>query len=277
LLPTPTAQLGGREGPQSHLQAAVFSIGRYLITIAMGLIVVIVVVSLLRGTSVTTTLEFALVVTIASIPVALPAVLSVTLAVGARELARHEAVVSRLPAVEEMSGVDVLCSDKTGTITKNQLAIAEVAVIAEGSDRTGVLQEAAHTAEPDGSDPIDATILTALGSAPDGQEVLELEPFDADRKRAEARVKGARRTRVPGREGRRAGDPRPNRSKSRGTERVLAQTSEFAENGYRALAVARAEDGVWHPTGCSRSRTRRGTTRPRRCSGRTNSVWRSRC
>jgi H+-transporting ATPase len=244
-----TAQLAGRGGPQSHLQAAVFSIGRYLIAIAMGLIVVIVVVSLLRGTSVTTTLEFALVVTIASIPVALPAVLSVTMAVGARELARHEAVVSHLPAVEEMSGVDVLCSDKTGTITKNQLAIADVAVVAEGSDRTRVLQEAALTAEPDGSDPIDATILTALGSPPDGHEVLELEPFDADRKRAEARVKGP-----DGREYRVAKGAVQaildlTAARSRDTERVLAQTSEFAEKGYRALAVARAEDGVWHPTG----------------------------
>ncbi len=77
--------------------------------------------------------------TIASIPVALPAVLSVTMAVGARYLARHEAVVSHLPAVEEMSGVDVLCSDKTGTITQNKLAVADVAAVAEGADRDAVL------------------------------------------------------------------------------------------------------------------------------------------
>ena len=93
---------------------------------------VIVAVSLLRGDDVATTLEFALVVTIASIPVALPAVLSVTMAVGARHLAKHEAVVSHLPAVEEMSGVDVLCADKTGTITRDELAVADVAVVGAG-------------------------------------------------------------------------------------------------------------------------------------------------
>jgi H+-transporting ATPase len=73
-----TAELTGAEPPVSHFQAAIFAIGRYLIVIAMALVAVIVVMSLLRGTSVTSTLEFALVVTIASIPVELPAVLLVT-------------------------------------------------------------------------------------------------------------------------------------------------------------------------------------------------------
>ena len=127
-------------------------------------------------------------VAIASIPVALPAVLSVTMAVGARSLARHEAVVSYLPAVEEMSGVDVLCADKTGTITRNELAVADVAVVAPGGDREEVLREAALTAEGDGGDPIDAAVRAACAAAPDG-EVLHLDPFDADRKRAEARVR----------------------------------------------------------------------------------------
>ena len=159
-----TAELTGAEPPRSHVQAAIFAIGRYLIVIAMSLIAVIVVISLLRGTSLTATLEFALVVTIASIPVALPAVLSVTMAVGARDLAKREAVVSHLPAIEEMSGVDVLCSDKTGTITKNELAIADIAVVDHRSDRDGILQDAAPTAERDGHDPIDEAILAALGA-----------------------------------------------------------------------------------------------------------------
>ena len=158
-----TAALTGAEPPVSHFQQAIFAIGRYLIVVALALVAVIVVVSLLRGTSLTATLEFALVVTIASIPVALPAVLSVTMAVGARYLAKQEAVVSHLPAVEEMSGVDVLCSDKTGTITKNQLAVADVAVIGEAASRKQVLREAALTAERDGSDPIDAAIIKVLG------------------------------------------------------------------------------------------------------------------
>jgi H+-transporting ATPase len=244
-----TAELTGREAPPSHLQVAVFKIGRYLIAIAMCLIAVIVIVSLLRGTSVATTLEFALVVTIASIPVALPAVLSVTMAVGARELARHEAVVSHLPAVEEMSGVDVLCSDKTGTITKNKLAIADVAVIAQGSDRNEVLEEAALTAERDGSDPLDAAILASLDSPPDGQRVLELEPFDADRKRAEARVESRDGHQYEVAKGAVQAILDLTSPTGPEAELVLARTSEFAQKGYRALAVARAENGTWRLTG----------------------------
>ncbi len=244
-----TAELT-EEGPEeSHFQAAIFSIGKYLIGIAMALIAVIVVVSLLRGTSVSETLEFALVVTIAAIPVALPAVLSVTMAVGARYLARHEAVVSHLPAVEEMSGVDVLCSDKTGTITRNELAVADVVAVTADGDRVTVLREAAMTVEPDGGDPVDAAVLAALPDRDDDHEVLELEPFDADRKRAEARVRDA-----GGGEFRVAkgavqaildlcgtGDP--------GTARAREATAEFAARGRRALAVARADDGDWRLTG----------------------------
>ncbi len=244
-----TAELTGEEGPQSHFQAAIFSIGRYLIVIAMSLIAVIVIVSLLRGTSVTTTLEFALVVTIASIPVALPAVLSVTLAVGARDLARREAVVSHLPAVEELSGVDVLCADKTGTITKNELAIVDVVPSAEGTGRDDVLLEAALTAEPEGQDPIDAAILAVLSQPPEGYEVLEFEPFDADRKRAEARVrcpdgsecrvaKGAVQAIID-----LAGDS------TSAAERASEVTAAFARKGYRALAVARTENDTWRLAG----------------------------
>jgi H+-transporting ATPase len=243
-----TAELTEEGAGESHFQAAVFAIGRYLIAIALTLVGAIVAVSLLRGTGLTTTLEFALVVTIASIPVALPAVLSVTMAVGARYLARHEAVVSHLPAVEEMSGVDVLCSDKTGTITRNELAVAEVAAVGAGAGREDVLREAALTAERDGNDPLDAAVVAALGGPIQGCEVLDLEPFDADRKRAEAAV------REGGSEYRVAkgavqaildlvgeGDP--------GAERVAEATAEFARKGQRALAVARADDGAWRLTG----------------------------
>jgi H+-transporting ATPase len=243
-----TAELT-EEGPaESHFQAAIFSIGRYLIGIAMALVAAIVVVSLLRGTSVAETLEFALVVTIAAIPVALPAVLSVTMAVGARHLARHEAVVSHLPAVEEMSGVDVLCSDKTGTITRNELAIADVIPVAAGADREAVLREAAMTVERDGADPVDTAVLAARGGAADGYEVLDFEPFDADRKRAEARVRDS------------GGEYRVAKgavqaildlcgAEDAGAGPVEQATAELARKGQRALAVARADDRAWRLTG----------------------------
>jgi H+-transporting ATPase len=244
-----TAELTAERGPESHFQAAIFSIGRYLIAIALCLVALIVAVSLARGTSLASTLEFALVVTIASIPVALPAVLSVTMAVGARYLAKREAVVSHLPAVEEMSGVDVLCADKTGTITRNELAIADVAVVCAELDREEVLREAALTAEPGGRDPIDAAILAALDGRPEGCEILDFEPFDADRKRAEARVRerGGAEYRVAKGAVQAilalAGESVP------GAERLAAATAAFARKGQRALAVARADDGAWRLSG----------------------------
>ena len=100
-------------------------IGNYLIILAVALVTVIVVVSLLRGDAILTTLQFALVLTVAAIPVAMPTVLSVTMAVGARLLAKKQAIVSRLVAIEELAGVDVLCADKTGTLTQNSLTLGD--------------------------------------------------------------------------------------------------------------------------------------------------------
>ncbi len=244
-----TAELTTEEVQESHFQAAIFSIGRYLIVLALALIAVIVAVSLLRGTDLATTLEYALVVTIASIPVALPAVLSVTMAVGARYLARHEAVVSHLPAVEEMSGVDVLCSDKTGTITQNKLAVADVAAVAGGADRDSVLTAAALTAEEESSDPVDAAVLQALGGPPSGWERISFSPFDAERKRAEAVV---RRNGAESRVAKGAVQAIVDLvggGAAEGAAAVAEATAGFAKRGQRALAVARADDDAWRLIG----------------------------
>ena len=121
-----TAQLVESAHTVSHFQKAVLKIGDYLIILAVVLVILIIV----RGrcfvaTSLSTTLQFALVLTVAAIPVAMPTVLSVTMAVGARLLARKQAIVSQLVAIEELAGMDVLCSDKTGTLTQNKLKLGE--------------------------------------------------------------------------------------------------------------------------------------------------------
>jgi H+-transporting ATPase len=111
-----TAQLVEQAHTVSHFQKAVLKIGNYLIVLALSLVALIIGFALYRGDPILTTLEFALVLTVAAIPVAMPTVLSVTMAVGARLLAKQQAVVSRLVAIEELAGVDVLCADKTGTL-----------------------------------------------------------------------------------------------------------------------------------------------------------------
>ncbi len=103
-----TAQLVQEAQTVSHFQRAVLKIGNYLIILAVILVAVIITAALFRGDPLLTTLQFALVLTVAAIPVAMPTVLSVTMAVGARLLAKKEAIVTRLAAIEELAGVDVL-------------------------------------------------------------------------------------------------------------------------------------------------------------------------
>jgi H+-transporting ATPase len=120
-----TAELVQDAHTVSHFQKAVLKIGNYLIILAVVLVATIVAVAIFRGDPILTTLQFALVLTVAAIPVAMPTVLSVTMAVGARLLAKKEAIVSRLVAIEELAGVDILCADKTGTLTQNKLTLGD--------------------------------------------------------------------------------------------------------------------------------------------------------
>lgn len=187
-----TAQLVAETHTVSHFQRAVLKIGDYLIVLAVALVVLILAVALFRGDRMTTTLQFALVLTVAAIPVAMPTVLSVTMAVGARLLAGKQAIVSRLASIEELAGMDMLCSDKTGALTQNKLTLGEPFCIA-GVTAEEIILAGALASRQESQDTID---LAVLGGAQHGQQlegyrVTHFQPFDPVHKRTEATVTGA--------------------------------------------------------------------------------------
>jgi len=177
---------------RSHFQKMVIRIGDFLILITVVLVVLIVLVALFRQEHFLEIARFALVLTVASIPVALPAVLSVTMAVGAMNLARRQAIVSKLTAIEELAGVDVFCSDKTGTLTKNEMQVAEP-VVWEGHNERDLFLVAALASKLENRDPIELPIFQYIDEhIPDADwktyKQLAFTPFDPIHKRTEAEI-----------------------------------------------------------------------------------------
>ena len=246
-----TAQMVQEAHTVSHFQRAVMKIGDYLIVLAVALVAVILVVALFRGDKVLTTLEFSLVLLVAAIPVAMPTVLSVTMAVGARLLAKKEAIVTRLSAIEELAGVDVLCSDKTGTLTQNKLTLGDPFTV-NNIPGDQVILWAALASRAEDKDTID---LAVIGGVKDDKalknfQVLHFQPFDPVHKRTEATVKGG--------DGKQffvaKGAPQVILEMSKNAAEVKATVekavNEFAGRGFRSLGVARAdEEGNWQFVG----------------------------
>jgi len=242
-----TAQLVQEAHTVSHFQSAVLKIGNYLIILAVTLVVLILAVALFRGDAMLTTLQFALVLTVAAIPVAMPTVLSVTMAVGARLLATKEAIVTRLAAIEELAGTDVLCSDKTGTLTQNKLTLGNPFSVS-GIPADQVILNAALASRADNQDTIDLAVLGASKNdqALNGYQVVHFQPFDPVHKRTEATVTGADGKQFQVAKGApqvilelsaNAGQVQP---------AVEKAVNEFAARGFRSLGVARADQqGQW--------------------------------
>jgi H+-transporting ATPase len=241
-----TAQLVQEAQTISHFQRAVLKIGNYLIVLAAALVLLVVVVALVRHDPLLSTLEFALVLLVAAIPVAMPTVLSVTMAVGAKLLAKKEAIVTRLAAIEELAGVDVLCSDKTGTLTENKLSVGDPFCV-HGVTASDVILYAALASRAEDKDPIDLAVLAGEESAATKDyDVLHFQPFDPVHKLTEATVKGA-----DGKQFQVAkGAPQVILQMSTDASTVKADVdkavNDFAGRGFRSLGVARAdEDGKW--------------------------------
>ncbi len=238
-----TAELVKSAQTRSHLQRAIIKIADYLLIIAAALAVLIIAVAVSRHDPLLQVLQFVLVLTIAAVPVAMPAVLSVTMALGAKILAAKQAIVTKLTAVEEIAGIDVLCSDKTGTLTEADLKPGEP-FTANNAKQEEVMLAGALASRVEDQDAIDLAILSGVQDARllQSYQIIHFQPFDPIHKRTEAEVKGpdGQTFKVA------KGAPQVILALDPNSEKIQTKVdkvvNEFASRGFRSLGVARTDE-----------------------------------
>lgn len=253
-----TAKLVASAGSKSHAEQAVLKIGDFLIILAAALAVVLIGTNVWRDFSSGTgwswaeagsIAQFVLVLLIASVPVAMPAVMSVTMALGALALSRQKAIVSRLSAIEELAGVDVLCSDKTGTLTQNLLTL-QAPIPFNGTDPDALVLGAALASQRNSSDAIDQAVLKALKDTKvlDTYKSLDFVPFDPVNKKTVGIVAapdGAKQQFAKGAPqviAALCGVSEQATSDNTVSHDYFSKVTELAGHGTRALGVARSDD-----------------------------------
>lgn len=240
-----TAKLVDEAHTKSHFQEAVLKIGHFLIYTTLLIAAIILVTDLYRmeiehslHESLGNIAIFMLVLVIAGIPVALPAVLSMTMAIGAGRMAKLKAIVSKLIAIEELAGIDILCSDKTGTLTKNELTVGDL-VPSGNFTADDVILYGTLASQQDTDDAIDNAVSSFCKASIEQYSVTKFIPFDPVIKRTEAHyvdfsvTKGAPQVIL---------DLCPSADKDAVNKTVL----ELASRGFRTLGVAKSENGTWN-------------------------------
>jgi plasma-membrane proton-efflux P-type ATPase len=240
-----TTELVQQARPKLHIEAVVSKVVRWLFVIVGALLCVVIVLSLIRGAPLIEMIPLMLVLLMSAVPVALPVMFTVSMAVGSKELAKRGVLVTRLSAAEDAATMDVLCVDKTGTITMNQLAVTGVIPLEQATE-ADVLFAGALASQEANQDPIDLAFLAAAKDRHIFDNIpkvtpVSFEPFDAKNRRTEAVVeqngqrlrvmKGAVRTIAEA-----CGLQPP------AVEALEARVSASAAKGYRTLAVARGPE-----------------------------------
>jgi H+-transporting ATPase len=240
-----TTELVQRARPKLHIEAVVAKVVRWLFVILAALLGSVVVLSLIRRVPLVEMVPLMLVLLMSAVPVALPVMFTVSMSIGSKELAKRGVLVTRLSAAEDAATMDVLCVDKTGTITMNQLAVTGVIPL-EHATESDVLIAGALASREANQDPIDLAFLAAAKERHvfDGQPAVtpvSFAPFDAKNRRTEAVVeqngqrlrvmKGAVRTVAEA-----CGLQPP------AVEALEARVGDAALKGFRTLAVARGPE-----------------------------------
>ncbi len=242
-----TANLVQSAGSESHFARANEIIGDVLIVLALALAVVLVGVQLSRGADILRIGEFALLLLVASIPVAMPAVLSMTMAMGAKVLAAQKAIVSRLEAIEELAGIQTLFSDKTGTLTQNILTLGDP-VVWRNATADAVVLAGSLASRAEDKDPIDLAVLKAMKDPGElkSYEQTAYIPFDPVAKRTEATIKDSSGRIFKVSKGMPPVIFKLANLSADDTAKALKTVADYAAKGYRTLAAAQTDNtGVW--------------------------------
>jgi H+-transporting ATPase len=240
-----TTQLVQEARPKLHIEAVVAKVVRWLFVIVGALLGLVIALSLIRHVALLEMIPLMLVLLMSAVPVALPVMFTVSMAVGAKQLARRGVLVTRLSAAEDAATMDVLCVDKTGTITMNQLAVTGVIAL-EHATEADVLFVGALASQESNQDPIDLAFLAAakerrvFDNAP-AVTPMSFAPFDPQSRRTEAVVEqNGQRLRVMKGAVRTVGEACG--LHAAGIDALEARVSESALKGYRTLAVARGPE-----------------------------------
>jgi H+-transporting ATPase len=235
-----TAELVRTAKTASHLEEIILSIVKYLIIADIGLVIIVVLYALFSHIAWHVILPFALILLVASVPVALPATFTLATALGAAELARNGVLVTRLSAIEEAAAMSILASDKTGTLTENRLTLGAVHAYAPHTDEDVLLWGVLASDEAT-QDPLDMAILAAARekSLKITDTILHVTPFDPALKRSEALVRQPDGTTMQVVKG----APLTIAALAGAGAEIEKDVAGLAAKGYRVLAVAAGLQG----------------------------------
>ncbi|XP_024544580.1 plasma membrane ATPase-like [Selaginella moellendorffii] len=227
-----------------HFQKVLTRIGSFcIVSIALGMIIEIIVMYPCQHWKYRDGIDALLVLLIGGIPIAMPTVLSITMAVGSHGLAKQGAIVKRMTAIEEMAGMDILCSDKTGTLTLNRLTVDKnlIEIFSDKADKDTILLHASRASRVENQDAIDLAIVNMLGDpkeAREGIQEIHFMPFNPTDKRTQMTYLDTQG------QMHRASKGAPEQildlayNKEQIGRRVHDIIEKFAERGLRTLAVA---------------------------------------
>lgn len=238
-----TAELVKSAKPKSHQEAIMMAVVKYMIYLGIAASLLVSATGLLLHLNIVIMLTFIIVVLLGAIPAALPAVLTIVQSVGATELAKKGALVTKLESVEDAASIDIICFDKTGTITQNKLSVVD-AIPISGNKIEDVLRIAALTSQSEGMDLIDLAIIEfAKKSAISFNDYKQVSytPFDPSTKKTEAVIEtGGKRFRAV--KGAEQMILSLCRDVDKGTLDEVNKTIEgFSKKGYRTIAVAKSD------------------------------------